>query len=242
MKNTELEQIIEKYDLIGKSAIEIRNILTNNKLVKKINNVCYFDCIVRQSTEILEYINQHYAIKPDVMRELKKDENVRRILEGTSKTLQADKWNLVVHDERISWAIFGNTKDKDGNYNGFHFDLEYGTFHEFGQSIINDCEIKSVRLMTPEEIQSMLVKKLEAEGLKVWCMVDRSDMTNNRLTNIVDIREIERGSGYIYHESSDELLFNGCVVYSKGKFAKIIQPELTIEQRLERLEKHLKID
>lgn len=77
------------------------------------------------------------------------------------------------------------------------------------------------RKSTPEEIKSMLIKKLEADGLKVGCKVDCSKIAS--LGSQFYIQEIK----YKYWENGDMLTTGeDCILlYSEGKFATIIPQE-----------------
>jgi len=212
MKNTELEAIIEKYDLVGKNREFIIGVLLENHPSKgALNNL-------KLSCEILDYINQHYAIKPDVMRELKKEENVRRILEGGNDlskelylTCEDTPYNVVVRVDDFE-AKTGTGQDTYGNWNVKYNNWSWLDYPQYW------------RKSTPEEIQSMLVKKLEAEGLKVGCMVETLNKVNYQ-------HDCE--NEFVYQENHDRLYLGNWIVYDNGQFAKIIPPELTIEQKME---------
>ena len=82
-------------------------------------------------------------------------------------------------------------------------------------------EPRNWRKSTPEEIKSMLIKKLEADGLKVGCKVDCSKIAS--LGSQFYIQEIK----YKYWENGDMLTTGeDCILlYSEGKFATIIPQE-----------------
>lgn len=206
MKNTELEAIIEKHDLVGKSYAEVCVILSDKS---------WGDIL-----QIIGYINQHYAIKPDVMRELKKEENVRRILEGGNDL--SKELYLTYEDEDGKYCIRVTSFEEE---KGFGFDF-YGEWKD-GKQWAWITAPEYWRKSTPEEIEQMLVKKLEADGLKVGCVVDKTELPVIPYKS--EIKKIE----YLYTEKDDLLSCGGVTVYIKGKFAKIIQPELTIEQKME---------
>lgn len=210
MKNTELEAIIEKYDLVGNENIYLT--LEDNGL---------FDL---DAIEIYKYINQHYAIKPDVMRELKKDENVRRILGGTNDLSK----ELYLTCDSVDGKAVVRVTDF-ANQTGFGVKENGKIIDSFDRWSWLDFP-QYWRKSTPEEIQSMLIKKLEADGLKVGCKIDRSELPNFlALESTVIINKLN----YEYNQIDDFLICDGNVVYANGKFAKIIQPELTIEQKME---------
>lgn len=217
-KNKELEKIIKKYDLVGKSYDDIFKTLYENKIEDN------------QSTGILSYINQHYALPKSAITELSKDENVREILfkyglvEEEIK-LEVGKWYKIVN--KVSGKSGNLLLGENYTAIGMGFAGAWSWFN-FNNYTNNNYKIT---LMTPEEIKQMLIKKFEADGLKVGCIVDTIDVCESG-----EIFEITTNN-YIYYESHDVLLCDDVYVYSKGQFAKIIQPELTLEQRMERLEK-----
>jgi hypothetical protein len=81
-------------------------------------------------------------------------------------------------------------------------------------------EPRNWRKSTPEEIKSMLIKKLEADGLKVGCSVNRYwfDSESHRIRPINEL-------SYYYDADSDVLECYSRKVYEKGKFATIIPQE-----------------
>lgn len=215
MKNTKLEAIIEKHDLVGKSYADVVTILSNKSWAYIL--------------EIIGYINQHYAIKPDVMRELKKDENVRRILDGKVE-LEVGKWyKLFVpsYDSYVKFR-FNGLRNESGRPMGLGFDVCDKYSDDNDTSGWGEKE-SNFELMTPEEIQSMLIKKLEADGLKVGCKYICPHFEEEETFKSYDSLE------YIeFSDGTDGLTDgNGGYIYINGKFAKIIQPKLTIEQKME---------
>lgn len=79
---------------------------------------------------------------------------------------------------------------------------------------------------TPEEIKSMLIKKLEADGLKVGCKAIREWADPKKNEKIITVKRIE----YYYDSYYDTLECGGRTVYEKGKFAKIIPQEEVKEE------------
>lgn len=221
-KNKELEEIIEKYDLVGKSDEQIEKIINDRMLDLEINSIKYLRGV--RSFKILEYINIHYALPKSAITELSKDENVREILV---------KYGLVEEKEtvKVGWKVNKTFPKFIGYWDGEKYLVgcdSKGTWCDDLSSVLffkNDIDA------SPQEIESMLIKKLEADGLKVGIYIEDLDGDKGIL----------EGGCWVYGKDFDRLYYGGFCVYEKGKFAKIIQAELTLEQRIERIEKELKL-
>jgi len=101
---------------------------------------------------------------------------------------------------------------------GFGFRQD-GVYHEDGWSFKTE---KYWRKSTPEEIKSMLIKKLEADGLKVGCLIDQIALGPN-----YTISKFNTTLKWIweYTEYDDTLCLNGWILYRNGQFATIIPQE-----------------
>ena len=103
-------------------------------------------------------------------------------------------------------STFSSRFDLDGVWKVLHERYNHWSFNVFTEYW---------EVMSPEEIESILIKKLEVDGLKVGCMVDDEE----NLTHTIKYLKFD------YYQFEDELWCCGALVYSKGKFAKIIPQE-----------------
>lgn len=141
----------------------------------------------------------------------------------------------------LSKELYLTYEDEDGKYcirvtsfeeeKGFGFDF-YGEWKDDEQwAWITAPEYW--RKPTPEEIEQMLVKKLEADGLKVGCIIQ----TINEVEYHYDC---ERNP--YYDKSTDTLFLGSYMAYEQGKFAKIIPQEESLTESNELINSSDKIN
>lgn len=145
------------------------------------------------------------------------------------------KWYKLTWDNGQAIAYVNSDGTKDGRTGGTKgFGIRNGGIWDdtynglWGGSI----DVKK-ELMTPQEIESMLWKEAEKRGIgkdtKIECYADDDKLCNN-----TECYNLE------YDFADDELWnINGCI-YSKGKWAKPLDPNKEIKETISRLEKELK--
>lgn len=91
------------------------------------------------------------------------------------------------------------------------------------------------RLATPSEVESHLKKASEEKGFKVGVKIENT-------TGIIGVigKEFSQIEETRYMAHKDLLIYMGAYVYKQGKWATIIPSELTLEERVAKLEKMIK--
>jgi hypothetical protein len=119
---------------------------------------------------------------------------------------------------------------------GFHFDVwDYFEDHRW---FCNKEEMHKIdRLATKEEVETALIAEAKKRGL---------DKQGIRIECLETLKvELSHNNNFAcFNYNNNGIYYNGIKVYKNGKWAEIVSEpiELSLEQRLERIEKHLNIN
>jgi len=197
----------------------------------------------KQIEAVLEWLSGYEQLKGSVIPIRFKDDAVPEKSESLTESVKE-----FLSDENIlkmngfgkvdlSKELYLTYEDSDGSYCIRVTDFEKGEgfgFGFYGDWVNSEFTWKTHpndwRKSTPEEIKSMLIKKLEADGLKVGSKFERigfnvSDRPHITEMTTVDDSTFFKDVKWFYSVADDFLEFHGFVVYSKGKFATIIPQE-----------------
>lgn len=140
---------------------------------------------------------------------------------------QIDKYGL---RELVPFTGWVKTKDCDTWIGYFeNNELKYcisskGAWFDNAEAVFDtDCD----RPATHEEIETGLIGMAERLGFKIGVK------TKNGV--------IQKGYKYEYRDSENWFYYENIKVFDKGKWAEITKQPLTLEQRIERIEKELNL-
>jgi len=131
------------------------------------------------------------------------------------KSLKSNLWNFVTSKIGFEYLIYGNEKDKKGNYIGYGFSLDRKKYY-YESPFITDEQIKYSRLATPEEVETALVNEAKRRGFKgkerlVWEIDGARYLISN-----------PELSYFEYEKESSILFFAKGIVFDNGTWAEII--------------------
>jgi hypothetical protein len=144
--------------------------------------------------------------------------------------LELNKWYRFKSGTLGYFQGFGKT-----SY-GFHFDVwDYFEDHRW---FCNKEEMHKIdRLATKEEVETALIAEAKKRGL---------DKQGIRIECLETLKvELSHNNNFAcFNYNNNGIYYNGIKVYKNGKWAEIVSEpiELSLEQRLERIEKHLNIN
>ena len=120
----------------------------------------------------------------------------------------------------LNWLVFQVDKKRLYGFNSKGGWFEIDTAYDATKDLSNSYATK-------EEVETALINEAEKRGFKSGMTIKESSK----------IKEIRKNGNYYFNFGANHLAYKGVTLFYNGIWAEIIEEKLTIEQRIERLEK-----
>lgn len=170
----------------------------------------------------LEQLEKSFSELAKDVAELKQKENALTITSEHTKNLEVDFENVETKLEVGKWYKVNNISEYLLLFNGK--ERSYGFYNgKWGcWSFTRGSNQKEAILATPSEVEQVLIAEAKKRGLRIDVKISRK-FDNSLEDLIIDSKTYQSDPEFYYNLEEDYLEHHGFVVYSKGKWAEIIE-------------------